>query len=83
MNLYLVSQTVNNDWDTFDAIVVCAANENHARKIPPGELRDYMDDEDGDYYGRWARHEELNVKLIGKALDCMLAGLILASFKAG
>lgn len=83
MNLYLVSQTVNNDWDTYNAIVVCAANESHARKIPPRELRDYMDDEDEDYYGQWAKRDQLNVKLIGRALDGMRAGLMLASFNAG
>lgn len=35
MNLYLLSQTVNNDYETFDSCVVCANNEYEARMIHP------------------------------------------------
>lgn len=35
MKLYLISQTENRDWDTFDSFVVAAKNENDARLIVP------------------------------------------------
>lgn len=35
LNLYLISQTVNNDYDTFDSAVVAAYDEEDARSIHP------------------------------------------------
>jgi len=35
MNLYLISQEVNTDWDTFSSAVVIAESEEEARKIHP------------------------------------------------
>ena len=35
LNLYLISQTVNNDYDTFDSAVVAARDEEDARSIHP------------------------------------------------
>ena len=35
LNLYLISQTVNNDYDTFDNAVVAAYDEEDARSIHP------------------------------------------------
>jgi hypothetical protein len=35
MNLYLLTQTVNNDYDTFDSAVVAAETEEEARLIHP------------------------------------------------
>jgi hypothetical protein len=35
MNLYLISQNVNNDYDTYDAAVVAANSEDEARLIHP------------------------------------------------
>lgn len=33
MKLYLISQDVNNGYDTYDSAVVCAANEAEARAL--------------------------------------------------
>lgn len=33
MNLYLISQDVNNDYDTYDSAVVAAESEEEARGI--------------------------------------------------
>ena len=35
LNLYLISQTVNNGYDTFDSAVVAARDEEDARSIHP------------------------------------------------
>ena len=35
LNLYLISQTVNDDYDTFDSAVVAARDDEDARSIHP------------------------------------------------
>jgi hypothetical protein len=35
MNLYLISQEENNEYDTYDSAVVCAESEEEARNINP------------------------------------------------
>lgn len=35
MNLYKISQDVNDDWDTFDSAVVVAESAEEANKIIP------------------------------------------------
>lgn len=35
MNLYKISQDVNDDWDTFDSAVVVAESAEEAKKIIP------------------------------------------------
>lgn len=36
MKLYLISQTENTDYDTYDAAVVVAESEEEARQLDPG-----------------------------------------------
>ncbi len=75
MNLYLISQDVNTEYDTYDAAVVAAASEKSAQKKHPGG--------GGSDFGSWATPEKVKVKLIGKAVRGTKAGVILASFNAG
>ena len=35
MNLYLVKNTTNNDWETYSSMVVSAESEYDARRIHP------------------------------------------------
>lgn len=74
MNLYLISQSVNNDYNTYDSAVVAAPDEETARNTYPGW---------GEWdYGRWARYRsDVKVELIGQT--DREAGVILASFNAG
>jgi hypothetical protein len=74
MNLYLISQTVNDDYDTYDAAIVCAPDEETARNTLPSSYAD------GD---SWAAVEHVKVELIGEALDSLPQGVVLASFHAG
>ena len=70
MRLYLLSQDVNDGYDTFDSAVVAARNEDEARKTKVGD------------YEEWALPEEVDVKLIGTATKGTEAGVIIASFNA-
>ena len=43
MNLYKISQSANNDYDTYDSAIVAAENEEEARKINPCKYDPYRD----------------------------------------
>jgi len=73
MNIYLISQSVNNDYDTYDAMVVAAPDEETARHMHPSW---------GWESNSWARYpSDVYVELIGQT--DREAGVILASFNAG
>ena len=74
MKLYLTFQTDNNDYDTFDSLVVCANTEEEARKILP-------DDDCKERY--WTQTEDVKVEYLGEAKKGSKKGVILASFNAG
>ena len=77
MKLYLISQTVNDGYDTYDAFVVCAENEDDAKRV-----RDLESDENWGY--SWVRkYEEIEVKYLGEADASLERGEILGSFNAG
>jgi hypothetical protein len=88
MRLYLVTQNVNNHYDTFNAMIVAAKNEKEARHIHPIGVKYqrtpgqewYVDDED---YDDWASPEQVKVELVGNACKGTERGVILASFNAG
>lgn len=80
LNLYIISQTVNRDYDTYDFAIVAAKNEKSARLIHPnGEKWD------GSYINNytWTDSRHVKVKLIGVAKPRTKAGVILSSFNAG
>lgn len=95
MNLYLISQDVNIDYDTYDSVVVAAESEGEARGIHPNEYW-ILQNVDDDYWirgnrtksynvtGCWAqRPSEVTVKYLGQAAEGTQSGVILASFNAG
>lgn len=73
MKLWLISQTENNNYDTFDAVVVAAPSASAAKRIHPG----YIGGE------TWAAQKHVMVKYIGTAAPDTKKDVILASFKAG
>jgi hypothetical protein len=89
MNIYLLSQNVNNDYDTYDSCVVVAKSSEEAILIHPrGRLfKDF--DKTSSFEGLlfssdWANPEEVNCELIGKAKYTLkLNSVICASFNAG
>jgi hypothetical protein len=83
MNLYLISQTTNDNYDTYDSAVVAAENEEEARSLNPSG--GFMTKEDWEaLYTSWCNNpKQVKVMLIGKAIEGATTGVILASFNAG
>jgi hypothetical protein len=83
MKLWKISQTRNNNYDTWDAAVVAALSSDAAKLIhPSGAETNYVPGY-GDKYGGWAHPDNVTVEYIGEARIGMLAGVIVASFNAG
>ena len=83
MNLYLISQSDNNNYDTYNAAVVAAPDESVARTLKPSDGTVIMDWSEFDLF-TWVRSpDQVKVKLIGTATPEQKQGLILASFNAG
>lgn len=78
MNLYLVSQNQNNDYDTYDSFVIAADTANEAQATHPGNKENW-----GEKYDTWCISPEFaKVKLIGKAAKG-ISGIICSSFNPG
>ena len=76
MKLWLIYQTENTGYDTYDSAVVAAETEDEARKIHPGGAWDSWD--------AWVDFpERVSVLYLGEASDIPIARVILASFNAG
>ncbi len=79
MKLYRISQSVNDDWDTYDSVIVMANSEFEAQRIHPSGNWKY-----GSH--SWASDpKDVSVELIGEA-DPSLGNrpqVILASYNAG
>ncbi len=77
MNLYKISQTKNEGYDTFDAAIVCASSEDDAKTINP----------DGAWSDKWScwcgSLDDVTVELIGLAVEGAERGIVLSSFNAG
>lgn len=81
MNLYLISQDVNNGFDTYDSAVVCADSEQEAQAVSPAGSNKYRLGK--PTLSEWATPENVTVKLIGVAAEGIEKGIICSSFNAG
>ena len=83
MNLYLITQTVCNGYDTYDAAIVAADTpEQAAIQHPNG--RDIASSRNSRTSRTWAdTPNDVEVRLIGVAVGGTKAGVICASFNAG
>lgn len=93
--LYLLTQTVNNGYDTHDSCVVCAENEEEARRISPSQFDMWHDnawyfkyadgriEEEPSGGDTWALPKDITVKYLGEADEVIKKGVICASFNAG
>jgi len=82
MNLYLISQTVNNTWDTYDCAIVCASTPEAARMIHPAQEKEWFTkpwDGKEEEYGSWANVEDVSVDFIGVAAPDVAEGLVCVS----
>ena len=88
MNIYRISQSVNQDYDTWDSAVVIAENEEQAKYMHPQKWAwDIYDDKTWDgqdeEYSGWCPVEDVRVQLIGTALPGAKQEMVVASFNAG
>ncbi len=93
MKLWLLTQSSNRGYDTYDSAVVAAESEFLAKRINPGDFYEWSELYNSWMFkygdGRaeislddtWVRPHEVEAKLIG--VTELPAGLILASFNAG
>ena len=82
MNLYLISQDANENYDTYDSAIVAARTKKEARMIHPNKNKT---DWDGKFkrYDTWASSIDVGVELIGVAKKGSTKGVVLASYNAG
>jgi hypothetical protein len=88
MFVYLIEQTVNEDYDTFSSAVVVAHSKDEASKMHPNASYTWSGSrwQDGSWIddGSWAKPEDVFVTLIGVADPSFdKPKVILASFRAG
>jgi hypothetical protein len=81
MKIFRLSQDVNNNYDTYDSLVVIARNEEEARKIHPSEDTDTP--VIAEKYSSWCGLSDVKVEYIGEAKDGSKKGVVVASFNAG
>lgn len=85
LNIYVISQEENNEYDTYDSAVVVAEDEEQARDISPdGRGNIDWDLQRRDRYGCWAfNRNKVKVVCVGEAAEIGVIGVIVASFNAG
>jgi hypothetical protein len=79
MKIYLLFQSENTGYDTYDSCVVCAENEEDAKTITPDGIP--FDEEWS--HGWCVSPEQVDCREIGTANDNQERGVICASFNAG
>jgi len=82
MKLYLVSQSENDNYDTFSSFVVCCETEEEARNTHPGWGEDPWKDDFS--HSTWCKlPSAAEVEYIGEAAEDLEKGIVCASFHAG
>lgn len=97
MNLYLMRQDENNNYDTYDSVVVAAKSPKDARTIHPGDYVTHVannqwmgtytcgEKKEYDYTsGTWVNYDQINlitVEFLGTTKRSR--GVVLGSFNAG
>ena len=81
-SLYLLTQSSVRGYDTYDRAVVCAPDEDTARRTHPNGEVDWHR---GPYRpNQWARDpSEVTVTYLGDAFESIPEGVVCASFNAG
>ena len=80
MNLYLISQDVNSNYDSYDAMVVCAESEEDARNITPEDDNSFP----SHMWSSWCYSpDQVSVEYLGVAEEKITMEIILSSFNAG
>ena len=81
--LYHISQTVNNNYNTYDSSVICAANATDAKNTHPQDGDLYSPERELKWLRTWAIPEHVTAVVIGEAKSTQSTGVVCASFNAG
>ena len=81
MKLWRISQTVNNDCDTYDSAIVAATTEDDAKNMRPNATE--FTDEEHPFFSSWCELKDVEVEYLGNAAKHIKRGVILASYRAG
>lgn len=84
MNLYLLQQNINQNYDTYDSMIICAADPEEAINLSFGDGLKYNQYQ--HTHSDWVRYDckdQIQVKLIGIAASQIQKGIVLSSFNAG
>jgi hypothetical protein len=76
MNIYLISQYENTGYIAYDTAVVIAESEEAARLTHPSGGEEWIEES-------WADPEDVEVQLLGDAVEGSRTGVVCASFHAG
>lgn len=87
MKLFMLKQNEKGGYDTYSACVVCAGNEEEAKKIHPSKWAEdewWLIDDGLRSYSSWAtKLENVTAIYLGEADEDIEKGIILSSFHAG
>ena len=83
MKLFLISQGENCDYDTYDAAVVAAEDENFARLMIPVYGSEFTTNWSGRNYSWASKPENVLVHYLGETNEFMAPYVVLASYNAG
>lgn len=81
MKLYLLSQDVNNGYDTYSDCIVCANDEKDAISISPDDDHCPIDLGEANY--NWTIQSNVKCEYIGEAKEGLKRGVVCASYHAG
>jgi hypothetical protein len=82
MNIYLISQTENCDYDTYDSFICFALDEQDARQMhPSGDNEAWLDSFDSSSW--CSTPDQANVVFIGNNPAIEEPSIILCSYNAG
>lgn len=84
LKLYLISQTKNNNYDTYDSAVVAAESIEDAKTIHPSPYIKGRWWEDFDDYTSWVNYlNDIEVEYLGESKLEMKRGVVCSSYNAG
>ncbi len=81
MKLWLISQSVNRNYDTYDSAVVAAETEEAARLTHPHDIQGVFSPKRAFRLHLWAAPQDVTVEFLAEYNGD--AGVICASFNAG
>lgn len=83
LKLYLLSQTVNTEWDTYDSCVVACEDPAAAKKIHPSTYKTGEWWNDHSCWDWTHDFDSITCEYLGDAVDGIEPGVICSSFNAG